>query len=302
MDKTFKEVGICGVMLLEALKREGRLRNLSPRTIKTYCYCVQKFLKSNKKELKFITRIDVKDYLLKLVEGGKPGNTINVHLNALKFFFEQVLKRKLTVKIAYSNVQKKLPEFLTKEETARLFESMENEKHQLMVKLLYATGMRVGEIVSLKVKDFEFDQNYGWVREGKGKKDRLFVIALKLKEELLDWVKRNGLRRGDWLFPGWDGHISSQTIQMIVKKAGKKAGIKKNVHPHTLRHSFATHLIQNGYAVTEVQPLLGHSKMETTMIYLHMASPNLLAVKSPFDSLPQVELKGRNGKGEKREC
>jgi site-specific recombinase XerD len=275
-----------GVMLLEGIRKEGARRGLSPRTIKTYFHCVQKFLKSNKKELKFITKKDVEDYLFMLVDKGRPGNTINVYLNAIKFFFDKVLKRQLTVNIAYSKTPKTLPVFLTKEETIRLFSAIGNKKHQLMIKLMYATGMRVSELASLKVKDFQFDQNYGWVRQGKGRKDRLFVIAVKLKEELLGWVEEKGLDFEDWLFPGQGrGHISAQTIYLIVKKATKKARIRKKVHPHTLRHSFATHLIQNGYAVTEVQPLMGHSKMETTMIYLHMASPNLLRIESPFDSL-----------------
>lgn len=273
-------------MLLEGLRKEGIRRNLSPRTIKTYYNCVQKFLRFNKKGLKFITKKDVENYLLRLIEKGSPGNTVNVYLNAIKFYFDKVLKRQLTVNIAYSKTPKTLPVFLTKEEVRRLFSAIGNEKHQLMIKLLYATGMRVSELASLRVKDFEFDQNYGWIRQGKGRKDRLFVIAHKLKDELLSWIETNKLIYEDWLFLGQGGrHISAQTLYLIVKKATKKAGIKKKVHPHTLRHSFATHLIQNGYAVTEVQPLMGHSKMETTMIYLHMASPNLLRVESPFDSL-----------------
>ena len=181
------------MLAVEALRKEGLRRGLSPRTIKTYSYCLQIFLKINKKELKLIKRQDVEDYLLKLVEKGKPGNTINVHLNAIKFYFDQILKRKLTVNIAYSKTPKNLPVFLTKVEVARLFEAIENKKHQLMIKLMYATGMRVSELVSLKIKDFEFDQNYGWVRQGKGRKDRLFVIAFKLKAELLGWVKHNYL-------------------------------------------------------------------------------------------------------------
>jgi len=274
--------------VVELIRREGLRRGLSPRTVKTYTFCIQRFLRIYRKAPHEMTKKEVENYLDRLVDRNSPGNTINVYVNAFKFFFEKVLKRPLTVKLEYSKVRKTLPEFLTKEEITKLFDVIRNEKHQLMVKLLYATGMRVSELVSLKVRDFEFDQNYGWVREGKGKKDRLFVVALKLKKELLDWIRRNKFAREDWLFPGWGEHVSVQTVQQIVKKAARKAGINKRVHPHTLRHSFATHLIQNGYAVTEVQPLLGHNKMETTMVYLHMASPNLLAVKSPYDSLPKM--------------
>lgn len=272
--------------VIGSIQRKGLRRGLSPRTVKTYHYCIQKFLKIYRKELKLITKKDVENYLDRLIKWNKATNTINTHLNAIKFFFEQVLRKKLSVNVAYSKVSRRLPEFLTKEETTKLFEAISNYKHKLMIRLLYATGMRVSELVSLKVKDFEFNQNYGWVREGKGRKDRLFVVAIKLKQELQKLIKCSQLKPEDWLFQGkGKSHISPQTIQRIVKKAARKAGIKKRVHPHTLRHSFATHLVQNGYAVTEVQPLLGHNRLETTMIYLHMASPNLLAVKSPYDSL-----------------
>lgn len=258
----------------------------SPRTIKTYAQCVRQFLHYCRKDLKYVTKNDVISYLDRFVEKGSAGNTINVHLNALKFFFEKVLKKRLTVNIGYSKTPKQLPEFLTQEETNRLIETISNKKHSLMVKLLYSAGMRVSELVSLKTKDLELNYNYGWIRRGKGNKDRLFVIAEKLKTELIAWVAENELNPNDWLFQGQGNrHISTQTIQLIIKKATKRAKISKNVHPHTLRHSFATHLIQNGYAVTEVQPLLGHNSINTTMIYTHLASPRMLNVKSPYDCL-----------------
>lgn len=273
--------------LTEQLRREALRRGLSQRTIKTYCFCVEKFLSFfRNKELKCITKKEVQEYFDCFVDRGKPGNTINVHLNAVKFFFEQVLRKRLTVNIAYSKIPKRLPEFLTGEEIVHILESISNPKHKLMIALLYATGMRVGELVSLKVRDFEFNQNYGWVRQGKGRKDRPFIIPQKLKSGLLGWIEKQKLGLDDWLFTGYGrNHISSATIQQIIKDAARKAKIFKHVHPHTMRHSFATHLIQNGYGVTEVQPLLGHSSLQTTMIYLHMAAPELLKVKSPYDAL-----------------
>jgi site-specific recombinase XerD len=268
------------------IEREASRRGLSPKTAKTYCNCIEKFFRWCKKEPREVTKHDVKEYLNRLADRNASGSTLNVHLSAIKFLMGEILNKRLFLDFKYSRIPKTLPEFLTKEEVSRLFDAIGNRKHQLMIKLLYATGMRVSELASLKVRDFQFDQNYGWVRQGKGRKDRLFVIAVKLKDELLRWIGANKLNYEDWLFQGQGRrHISAQTLYLIVKRAAKKAGIKKKVHPHTLRHSFATHLIQNGYAVTEVQPLMGHSKMETTMIYLHMASPNLLSVESPFDSL-----------------
>lgn len=272
--------------VFELIKKEGLRQGLSPRTIRTYIYCVQKFLRTYQKAPHEVTKNDIEKHIQMLIKQNSSGNTVNVYINALKFFYEDVFKKSLTININFMRVQKRLPEFLTQEETVRLFQAINNPKHQLMIKLLYATGMRVSELTSLNVKDFEFNNNYGWIRNGKGGKDRLFVIAVKLKDELLKWIKNNGLIAENWLFPGnGSSHYSPASIRAVIKKAALKAGISKNVHPHTLRHSFATHLIENGYAVTEVQPLLGHGSLETTMIYLHMASPQLLKVKSPYDNL-----------------
>lgn len=271
----------------EMIRKEGMRRKLSEDTIKTYSHCLNKFLKINHKPLNTITSNDVQNHLDRLIERNASGNTINVHLNALKFLFEQVLKRKITIRINFAKKAKTLPEFLTKEEIIRLFQALENPKHQLMTKLLYASGMRVRELTKLKVGDFQFDENYGWIRQGKGNKDRPFILPQKLKKDLLSWIAGKKLNADDWLFSGQTGHISVQTIQLIIKKAAKTASITKNVHPHTLRHSFATHLVENGYAITEVQPLLGHSRLETTMLYTHLAAPKLLKVESPFDQLEE---------------
>ena len=251
----------------ELIKKEGLRQGLSPRTIKTYTYCVQKFLRIYHKSPHEVTKNDIEKHIQTLIEQNSSGNTVNVYINALKFCYEDVFKRSLTININFMKVHKRLPEFLTQQETVKLFQAI-SPKHQLMIKLLYATGMRVSELVGLKIKDFEFDNNYGWVREGKGRKDRLFVVAVKLKEELLDWIKTKGLGAEDWLFPGnGSSHYSPASIRLIIKKAARTAGIIKNVHPHTLRHSFATHLIENGYAVTEVQPLLGHGNIDNCAAY-----------------------------------
>ena len=271
-------------MLLEKLKLEAHRRGLSPRTIQTYTYCLNQFLRVKRnQELKAITKEEIKEYLDRFLECP---NTLNVHLNALKFFFEEVLHKKLTINIRFSKTPKRLPEFLTQEEIINFIESITNSKHRLMVELMYGSGMRISELVNLKVKDFSFENNYGWVRQGKGRKDRLFIIPLKLKEQILERIAAQKLTLEDWLFPGQNGnHYSVSSIRMIVKEAKKRDRISKNIHPHTLRHSFATHIIQNGYTVLELQLLLGHSNINTTLRYVHLASPNLLNVKSPLDNL-----------------
>jgi len=186
--------------------------------------------------------------------------------------------------IKFSKTPKKLPEVLTKEETIQVLSSIKNPKHKLMIILMYSSGLRVSELVNLKLKDLQLEKNFGWVRGGKGNKDRLFIIAKKLKKELTDYIKENNIN--DWLFPGQKNyHISTQSIYLIVKHAAKKAKIQKRVHPHTMRHSFSTHLVENGYDVASIQYLLGHKSPETTMIYLHMASPKMINVESPYDDL-----------------
>lgn len=270
----------------EKIKIEALRRGLSLNTIYTYTCCVEKFLRTQKKELKYLTKNDVEKYLDKLVKKNKCGSTLNVYINSLKFFFEKVLKKRLTVNLEFSRVPKKLPTFLTQNETLRLLIAIKNKKHKLMILLMYSAGLRVSELTSLKVKDFQLEQNYGWVRQGKGNKDRLFILAQKLKQDLINWITDNNLEYNDFLFTGYNGsRYSTESVRAIIKKAKSIAKINKNIHPHSLRHSFATHFIENGNSVLELQPLLGHNRLETTMVYTHMASPNLLKVKSPLDNL-----------------
>jgi len=205
-----------------------------------------------------------------------------VYLNALKFFYEEILHKRLTIRIHYSKTPKTLPVVLTKEETKQLISVISNTKHRLMVQLLYSAGLRVSELVKLKVTDLDIKNKYGWVRKGKGNKDRLFIIADTIKDELERTIKQSNY---GWLFKGQkEGtHLSTRSIQQIIKRAAKQANISKGVHPHTLRHSFATHLIENGSDVVQVQSLLGHASPETSMIYVHTARPKMINVTSPLD-------------------
>jgi len=272
------------VDIIYSMEREMLRRKYSNRTIQTYKHCLKNFLRFCDKSPKTFNKIDVKAYLDLLVEKGVSGSTLNVNLNALGFVIRNILNKNFMIKIKYSKIPKRFPVVLTQGEITMLINSIQNTKHKLMIKLLYSAGLRVSELVSLTIKDFEFENNYGWVREGKGKKDRLFIIAESIKRELQDYVKNNNI--SGWLFPGNKrNHLSQRTVAAIIKNATKIAKINKKVHTHTLRHSFATHLIEDGYSVSEVQSLLGHKSPETTMIYLHTASKNMIKVKSPLDSL-----------------
>ena len=269
-----------------SLQKECKRRNYSERTSKTYTYCIERFLKFTNKNLDKISKKDVREFLENLSEKGKSGSTMNVYHMAIRFLFEEILDKRIWIDINYSKVPEKIPIILTKDEIQKLFSSIENQKHKLMIELLYSSGMRVSELVNLTVKDLDIENSYGWVRRGKGGKDRLFILAESLKQKIAKIVSEENLLPESSLFcTNRNEKYSTRSIQQILKKASKKSKIGKKVNPHALRHSFATHLIENGYSVSEVQSLLGHKNPETTLIYLHTAAPTLIKVKSPLDEL-----------------
>ncbi|MFH0869973.1 MAG: tyrosine-type recombinase/integrase, partial [archaeon] len=193
-----------------------------------------------------------------------------------------------------SKLAKRLPEVLSQEEVVRLFQAIQNPKHSLMVRLMYSAGLRISELVNLRVKDLEFGKGYGWVRKGKGGKDRLFVLSEKVGAELKDFILSENRCPDDYVFIGRRGHfgqrhLTTRAVYAIVRRASNSAGFGRRVHPHTLRHSFATHLIENGNDLVRVQSIMGHSSPDTTMVYVHMASPELLSIRSPYDDLREYE-------------
>ncbi len=164
-----------------SLEKECRRRNYSPRTSETYIYCIDQFLKFSRKSLDKIGKKDVREFLENLSEKEKSGSTMNVYHMAIRFLFEEVLDKRIWIDISYSKVPEKIPVVLTKDEIQKLFSSVQNQKHKLMIEFLYSSGMRVSELVNLTVKELNLENNYGWVRGGKGNKDRLFIIAESLK-------------------------------------------------------------------------------------------------------------------------
>ena len=274
--------------LPELIRQHGLRQGLRPQTIKTYTLCLQKFFRTTPKGFHELNKSDVLNHLDRLTEKGAPGNTLNVYLNAFKFLYEQVLHRRLTVNLHFAKTRHRLPDFLTQEETLLLLASIKNSKQRFMIRFLYSSGLRVSELIHLRVRDLQMDKSYGWVRDDKGGKDRPFILAQRLKGDLEKWISTNALQIDSFLFTGYsDKPYSTSSIRAILNRAAREVGMVKRVHPHLLRHSFATHLIENGYAVTEVQPLLGHSRLDTTMIYTHLAAPALFRIASPLDSLPE---------------
>lgn len=262
--------------VLYNMKREMLRRKLSPRTVKTYLQYVKQFILANKdKEIREFSKKDVREFLYKTEEKDASGSTLNVAHNALRFMMIETLHKAFYLKIRYAKTPVRKPEYLTKEEVSRVLSVIENSRHKLLVSLMYGAGLRVREVAHLKITDFFFEENIGWVRGGKGNKDRPFIIPISLKENL----HKLCITETSWLFPGRKGALTTRSVQEIVKKAK----IKKKVHPHIFRHSFATHLLESGIDITSVQSLLGHTRPETTLGYSHALKPKLIAIKSPLD-------------------
>jgi len=261
------------------MKKKMLREGYSPRTIKNYVFYAKKFLLWWGKDIRCIRNRDIEAYLEYLMHLGRSGSTMNLALQSIKRMMKHA-NRRVGARIKCSRKPKRLPIVLSNPEVLALIGAIGNPMHKLVVELLYSAGLRVSEVVRLRVDDLDLPRHIGWVRQGKGRKDRMFVIARRIRDRLVCFVAG----RAGFVFPGRNGHLSVAAVQHIVKKAALKAGIRKNVHPHTLRHSFATHLVESGYALASVQRMLGHANTDTTMVYVHTAQP-AFEVESPYDTI-----------------
>jgi len=263
---------------LKKLERELDIRNFSDKTIKSYMNSVKNFL-DYAKEQKLNEEL-VKKYVQIRIKNREP-SSISHDIFAIQFFFKNVLREDIFIPRPKRN--KKMPEILTKEEIRGLIDSSPNIKHKLILKILYGCGLRVSEVVNLNKDDVNFDGGLIHVRLGKGKKDRFVKIPESIKEELKSYCN---LVNDNFLFPSnRGGKLTTATIQAIVENAAKKAGIKKRVYPHLLRHSFATHLLESGVDLRIIQKLLGHSDIKTTQIYTQISQASIKNIKSPLDNV-----------------
>ncbi len=267
---------------LEKLRAELRLSGFSQNTVETYSILVKEFLLSTRKNPAELDEQDLKKFLLQLLDSGRKKTTANLARAALVFYYRNVLGKQVEVKSI--KTEKKIPEVLTPEEVKKLLQACDNPLHELIIEFLYSTGVRLSELVNMKIKDIDWQEGMGWVRGGKGAKDRRIILSKKLLEKLKDFVK--GRNPDEYLFPGrTGGRMNKRNVQKIVARAARKAGITKNVHPHTLRHSFATHLLQEGTDIRIIQELLGHSNLNTTQIYTHVSTQDLKKIRNPLDEL-----------------
>ena len=264
---------------------ELKLRGFSERTVTTYIYQNKKFLEYIKKKPAEVQEHDIKDYLAYLISDKKISNSsVALCKAALKFYYDEILKKKI-VTLKTPKLQRKLPEVLTKTEVKELLSSIKYHKSRILVKILYSSGIRLSECLKLKVENLDFAEKIGWVRGGKGAKDRMFILSIDLISDLKEYLQENKINNG-YLFPGKKNPtLSPRNVQKIVEKAVKRANINKKISPHKLRHSFATHLLESGVDIRIIQELLGHSNLQTTQIYTKISTKQIKKIKSPLDEL-----------------
>jgi integrase/recombinase XerD len=276
-------------IMLEELRR----RNYADSTIRAYIRTMEHFSRHFQRSPDQLGPEHIRQYQAALFTRSKlQSNTVIQRLAALRFFYAQVLKKGWSVaETPYPKKVLHLPQVLSRGEVARLIDAAECPFHRILLMTLYATGARRTEVAHLKVSDIDSQRMVVHIRGGKGRKDRDVMLSPKLLEALRDYWR--GLRRKPttWLFPGNRWHTGSRPITTKVlwdacQHAAKRAGLAhKNIHPHTLRHCFATHLLEAGADLRTIQLLLGHRDLEETTIYLHLSRRHLSATSSPLDTL-----------------
>jgi len=282
-----------GEGVFEDLRRELVSRKYSYKTVKVYFYYNKDLLNFTGKKPSEINDNDIKNYLLYLAEDKKSAtSTLNQAINALKFYYGSMLKCKFLYEIRRPCKDRKLPIVLSKEEVAKILNSVDNLKHRAILMLIYSAGLRVGEVVKLKPEDIDSKRKLVFVKSAKGRKDRYTLLSEATLKALREYWKE--YRPTKWLFPGPDKerHITIRTAQRIFEMAYKRAGVKKEVTIHSLRHSFATHLLENGIDLRYIQELLGHKSSKTTEIYTHVSSKDFMRIRNPLDQMLEEKKSG----------
>lgn len=256
--------------------QECKLKRYSPKTIKSYLHHIRGLVASKKQP---------RDYLLWLIDKKASDETVRSTGFAIKFCLNAIKKDSSEIQNILDNLpnvkrEKKLPVILSKEEIERLISATKNINHRLIIQVGYSSGLRVSEIINLKWEDIDFDRNLIHLKKAKGKKDRIVMLSQKVKEGLLNLSES---RQGYVFLTNRDSKYTDRTIQKIIENAAMKAGIRKSITPHTLRHSFATHLLENGTDISYIRDLLGHSDISTTLIYTKVSNKNIRNIKSPLD-------------------
>jgi site-specific recombinase XerD len=265
---------------LQKLKERCILKGYSKQTIKSYTYNVSRYLSFLEKSRLNLSKDSVKYYLLTL---NLSVNSMRLQYASISFFFREILNKSFTFEeVPIKKKEKSLPKVISKEKIKEIIESCENIKHRIIIKILYSSGLRLQELIDLKRKDIDFERNTIYVKNGKGKKDRITIISENLKLDLLKYYSNYNFST-EYVFEGRNGKYTKKSVQKVLDSLGKKIGIK--LTPHMLRHSFATHLLESGTDIRHIQKLLGHSNLSTTQIYTKVSNKELQNIKSPLDNL-----------------
>ena len=272
----------CPTAYIEKLK----IMRYSPQTIKTYMSIFKEFINfTDEPDFKTITELQIKAYIMYLVNRNVSESYQNQAINAIKFYFEKVLgaeRKYYTIERPIKD--KKIPEVLSIEEVRRIINSIDNLKHKCIIKLIYSAGLRISEACQLKISCIDKDRMRIIIKNAKGKKDRYTLLSDKILADLRTYYK--AYQPKEYLFEGaFGGAYSERSVQVIFKEACRKANIKKKATVHTLRHSFATHLLESGTDLRYIQSLLGHESSKTTEIYTHITTKGMDNIKSPLDDM-----------------
>ena len=270
----------------EQLRVDLQLKGITPRTQHSYlreAANLEQYFGRSPEELQ---ESEIKDYLLHLLHDKKMSEgTFRFYVAALKALYRTLNREWLVEKICYPKRKKTLPVVLDLSEVEALFAVTENIKHKAILMIIYSSGLRISEAAKLKITDIDSKRMMVRVQQGKGSKDRYTILSQTALEQLRQYWRQ--YRPKEWLFEGSnDNHLSLTSIWQIFHDAKKRAGITKPVSPHSLRHSFATHLVEAGTSLHHVQLLLGHRSPTTTTVYLHVSRLNLAQVTSPLDKVP----------------
>lgn len=279
-------------VLRQRMIEDMRMRKLNPHTQDGYIRAVRKFTKYLGRSPDTATVEDLRNFQLHLVDHGISPVTLNATITGLKFFFDITLNRaELMARMQPVHVPRTLPVILSREEAGRLIAAAKNLKHQTVLSVAYGTGLRASEVVALKVGDIDSQRMTLRIERGKGDKDRYAMLSPVLLERLRTWWKvaraQGKMLDGGWLFPGMNPieSLSTRQLNRIVRDAAEAAKIDKRISMHTLRHSFATHLLEQKVDIRVIQVLLGHKRLDTTALYAQVATDILREVVSPLDTL-----------------
>jgi integrase/recombinase XerD len=266
---------------LQKIERELKIKNYSPKTIKSYLYGLRTYFSFKDNNFTELDQENIRNFLLHCEDKNISPQSRNLFLNAIKFYYRNVLKKSDKIYIQSAKKPQSLPVVLSRIEIKKILESLKNTKYKLLLSLAYGAGLRVSEIISLKVQDLDFEELTVHIKQGKGQKDRISIMPESIENELKNLVA--GKVKDDPVFASERGGIlTTRTAQKIFENALRSSTIKKNATFHSLRHSFATHLLENGTDVRYVQELLGHSNIRTTQIYTQVTNPKLKNIKSPL--------------------